>query len=179
MAPIARSFAEPLIIDLTCVPATQNPSSPRRVCTTTMVVVTAATDGGLLSPLRESAMRGANAQNGTIHRRMRNTPTRKRNGEMPAGFASSVDDPSPMQIPGSIKGPGLVLSHSTVVVALLAREYGHLVLLTVCRTVANLAPDGARTPFRQARPKTSVRSGANLGARLERPACMYPYSLGH
>jgi hypothetical protein len=40
MAPIARSFAEPLMIDLTCVPATQNPSSPRRVCTTTMVVVT-------------------------------------------------------------------------------------------------------------------------------------------
>ena len=69
-----------------------------------------------------------------------------------------------------------MLSHSTVVAALLAREYGHLVLITACRTVANLAPDGARTPFRQARPKTSVRSGANLGARLERPACMYPYS---
>ena len=32
MAPIARSFAEPLMIDLTCVPATQNPSSPRMVC---------------------------------------------------------------------------------------------------------------------------------------------------
>ena len=104
MAPIARSFAEPLMIDLTCVPATQNPSSPRMVCTTTIVVVTAATDGGLLSPLRESAMRGANAQNGTIHRRMRNTPTRRRNGDTPAEFASSVDDPSPMQIPGSIKG---------------------------------------------------------------------------
>jgi hypothetical protein len=42
------------------------------VCTTTIVVVTAATDGGLLRPLRESATRGANAQNGTIHRRMRN-----------------------------------------------------------------------------------------------------------
>ena len=178
MAPIARSFAEPLMIDLTCVPATQNPTSPRMVCTTTMVVVTAATDGGLLSPLRESAMRGANAQNGTIHRRMRNTPTRRRNGEMPAGFASSVDDPSPMQIPGSIKGPGLVLSHSTVVAPLLPRAYGHLVLITACRTVANLAPDRAGTPFRQPRPETSVRSGANLGARLERPACMYPYSLG-
>ena len=74
MAPIARSFAEPLMIDLTCVPATQNPTSPRMVCGPTIVVVTAATDGGLLSPLRESAMRGANAQNGTIHSRMRNTP---------------------------------------------------------------------------------------------------------
>src|SRR5512133_1827924 len=116
MAPIARSFAEPLMIDLTCVPATQNPSSPRTVCTTRMVVVTAATDGGLLSPLRESAMRGANPQNGTIHSRMSNTPTRRRNGDMPADFASSVDDPSSMQIPGSIKGgPRLVLSHSTVI----------------------------------------------------------------
>ena len=62
MAPIARIFAEPLMIDLTCVPATQNPSSPRTVCTTTMAVVTAATDGGLLSPLRECAMSAANAR---------------------------------------------------------------------------------------------------------------------
>jgi len=97
MAPMARIFAEPLMIDLTCVPATQKPSSPRMVCTTTMVVVTAATDGGLLSPLRECAMRGANAQNGTIHKRMRNTPTRRRNGDGPADFVSSVvDDPSRM-----------------------------------------------------------------------------------
>jgi hypothetical protein len=42
-----------LMIDLTAAPATQNPSSPMMVCTTTMAVVTAATDGGLLSPLRE------------------------------------------------------------------------------------------------------------------------------
>jgi hypothetical protein len=42
---------EPLMIDLTSVPATQNPSRPMMVCTTTMAVVTAATDGGLLSPL--------------------------------------------------------------------------------------------------------------------------------
>ena len=62
-------------------------------------------------------MGSANSQNGTIHKRMRNTPTRRRNGDMPADFASSVDDPSPMQIPGSIKGrPGLVLLHSTVMV---------------------------------------------------------------
>jgi hypothetical protein len=67
------------------------------VCTTTMAVVTAATDGGLLSPLRESAMRGANAQNGTIHKRMRNTPTRRRNGDGPADFVFSVvDAPSRM-----------------------------------------------------------------------------------
>jgi hypothetical protein len=40
-------------------------------------------------------MRGANAQNGTIHRKMRNTPTRRRNGDGPADFVSSVvDDPS-------------------------------------------------------------------------------------
>ena len=97
MAPMARIFAEPLMIDLTCVPATQNPSSPRMVCTTTMVVVTAATDGGLLSPLSECAMRGANAQNGTIHNKMRKTPTRRRNGDGAADFVSSVvDDPSRM-----------------------------------------------------------------------------------
>ena len=92
MAPRACLFVEPLMIDLTCVPATQNPSSPMMVCTTTMVVVTAATDGGLLSPLRESAIRGANAQNGTIHSMMRTTPTRKRNGDGPADFVSSVAD---------------------------------------------------------------------------------------
>jgi hypothetical protein len=178
MAPIARSFAEPLMIDLTCVPATQNPTSPRMVCTTTIVVVTAATDGGLLSPLRESAMRGAKAQNGTIHSRMRNTPIRRRNGDMPADFASSVDDPSPMQIPGSIKGPGSPLALHGGGATQLPRAYDHLVLITACRTVANLAPDRAGTPFRQPRPETSVRSGANLGARLERPACRYPYSLG-
>jgi hypothetical protein len=45
MAPRACLFVEPLMIDLTSVPATQNPSSPMMVCTTTMAVVTAATDG--------------------------------------------------------------------------------------------------------------------------------------
>jgi hypothetical protein len=60
---------------------------------------------------------------------------------MPADFASSVDDPSPMQIPGSIKGgPGLVLSHSTVMAPPnCPRAYDHLALITDCRTVANLA----------------------------------------
>ena len=97
MAPSACLVEEPLMIDLTAVPATQNPSSPKMVCSTTMVVVTAATDGALLSPLRESAMRGANAQNGTIHSRMRNTPTRRRDRDGPADFVSSVvDDPSRM-----------------------------------------------------------------------------------
>jgi hypothetical protein len=37
-------------------------------------------------------MRGANAQNSTIHKRMRNTPTRRRNGDGPADFVSSVTD---------------------------------------------------------------------------------------
>jgi hypothetical protein len=32
----------------------------------------------LLKPLRECAMWGANAQNGSNHRRMRTTPTRRR-----------------------------------------------------------------------------------------------------
>ena len=55
-------------------------------------------------------MGSANSQNCTIHKRMRNTPTRRRNGDMPADFASSVDDPSPMQIPGLHQGgSGLVL----------------------------------------------------------------------
>ena len=58
------------MIDLTCVPATQNPSRPMTVCTTTMAVVTAAADGGLLSPLRECAMCRASAQNGINHKRM-------------------------------------------------------------------------------------------------------------
>ena len=97
MAPKARLFVERLMIDLTCVPATQNPSSPIIVCTTTIVVVTAATDGGLLSPLRESAIRGARSQNGAHHMMMSNTPTRRRNGDIPADFAPSVvDDPSRM-----------------------------------------------------------------------------------
>ena len=131
MAPIACSFAEPLMIDLTCVPATQNPSSPRRVCTTTMAVVTATTDGGLLSPLRECAMGSANSQNGKIHKRMRNTPTRRRNGDMPADFASSVDDPSPMQIPGSIKGArARALALHGGGATQLPRAYDHLVLIT-------------------------------------------------
>jgi hypothetical protein len=73
MALRACLFMEPLMIDLTSAPATQNPSSPMMVWTTTMAVVTAATDGGLLLPLRECAMGSANAQNGTIHMRMRNT----------------------------------------------------------------------------------------------------------
>ena len=97
MAPRACLIVEPLMIDLTAAPATQNPSSPMMVCTTRMVVVTAATDGGLLSPLRECAMWGANAQNGTIHKKMRKTPTRRRNGDGAADFVSSVmDDPSRM-----------------------------------------------------------------------------------
>ena len=117
MAPRACLFVEPLMIDLTSVPATQNPRSPRMVCTTRMAVVTAATDGGLLSPLRESATKGANAQNGTIHKRMRNTPTRRRNGDGPADFVSRVvDDPSLMSIPTPLSWLwALVLSHSTVV----------------------------------------------------------------
>jgi len=96
MAARACLVVEPLMIDFTSVPATQNPSSPMMVCMTTMAVVTAATDGGLLRPLRECAMGSANTQNGTIHRRIRNTPTRRRNGDRPAAFASSVDDPSRM-----------------------------------------------------------------------------------
>ena len=104
MALRACFIVEPLMIDLTSVPATQNPSSPMMVCTMTMVVVTAATDGGLLSPLRECAMWGANAQNGSNHRRMRNTPTRRRNGDKPADFVPSVVDvPSRMLIPDSVE----------------------------------------------------------------------------
>jgi hypothetical protein len=118
-------------------------------------------------------MRGANAQNGTIHMRMRNTPTRRRNGDTPADFASSVDDPSPMQIPGSLKGgPGLVLSHSTVVAPpCCQRAYGHLVLITACRTVANLAPDSARTPSvkRGLRPRSD---GSQSGSQT-RATCLH------
>jgi hypothetical protein len=73
----ARFVVEPLMIDLTSVPATQSPSRPMIVCTTTMTVVTAATDGGLLSPLRECAMSGDSAQNGSNHKMMSATPTRK------------------------------------------------------------------------------------------------------
>ncbi len=62
------------------------------VCTTTMTVVTAATDGGLLSPLRECAMSGDSAQNGSNHKMMSAAPTRKRNGEMPTDSASLVVD---------------------------------------------------------------------------------------
>jgi hypothetical protein len=56
MATRACLIVEPLMIDLTAAPATQNPSSPMTVCIATMIVVTSATDGGLLPPLREFAM---------------------------------------------------------------------------------------------------------------------------
>lgn len=105
MARRACLFVEPSMIVLTCVPATQIPSSPMMVCTMTIVVVTAATDGGLLSPLRESVMRGASAQNGTHHKMMRITPTRRRKGDAPAEFGFSVVDDSLTWIPCSIKWP--------------------------------------------------------------------------
>jgi hypothetical protein len=41
-------IVEPLMIDFTAAPATQNPSSPMTVCTATMIVVTSAADGVLL-----------------------------------------------------------------------------------------------------------------------------------
>jgi hypothetical protein len=86
------------------------------VCSTTMAVVTAATDGGLLSPLRECAIAGANAQNGTNHRRMKSTPTRRRNLDFAAGFAPSlVDVPLRMLIPTpSGACPGHILADATV-----------------------------------------------------------------
>jgi hypothetical protein len=78
---VARAclVVEPLMIDLTSVPAIQNPSNPTIVCTTTMVVVTAATDGGLLSPLSKCVTLGAKAQKGNSHKRMRSTPARNLN----------------------------------------------------------------------------------------------------
>ena len=58
-----------------------DPEQAEMVCTTAMAVVTAAPEGGLLSPLRECAMYGASAQNGINHNRMSDTPTRRRNGD--------------------------------------------------------------------------------------------------
>ena len=81
MAARACFLEEPLMIDLASVPATQDPSRPMMVCTATMAVVTAATDGGLLSPLSDCAMYGASAQNGINHMSMSDTPTRRRNGD--------------------------------------------------------------------------------------------------
>jgi hypothetical protein len=92
MALRACFFVEPLMIDLTSVPATQDPRRPIMVCTMTMVVVTAATDGGLLSPLREFAMTGASAQNGSHHKMMSNTPTRSRKGDGSTDSVSPVVD---------------------------------------------------------------------------------------
>src|SRR6478736_4345957 len=100
IAPMACLFVEPLMIDLTSVPATQDPRRKMSVCRTTMAVVKTETDGGLLSPLRECAISVANAQNGTNHMRMKSTPTRSRKGDMAADFAFSlVDVPSGMLIP--------------------------------------------------------------------------------
>ena len=94
---------EPLTIDLTCVPATQNPKRPMTVCTTAMAVVTAATDGGLLSPLSECAISGPSAQNGINHKIMSATPNRRRNGDKPADSASLVlGAPWRMLIPYSV-----------------------------------------------------------------------------
>jgi hypothetical protein len=56
--------------------------------------------GGLAKSAKECAIAGANAQNGTNHRRMKSTPTRSRNGDMAADFAFSlVDVPSGMFVP--------------------------------------------------------------------------------
>src|SRR5215211_3684327 len=102
-APRAYFMLEPLTIDLTSVPATQNPKRPMTVCTTAMAVVTAATDGGLLSPLSECAISGPSAQNGSNHKIMSATPNRRRNGDSPADSASlAVDAPSRMLISHSV-----------------------------------------------------------------------------
>src|SRR5215203_3323997 len=104
VAPRACFIVEPLMIDFTSVPATQNPSRPKIVCTTTMAVVTAATDGGLLSALRECAMYGASVQNGINHKRMSSTPTLRRNRDTPADSGLSVVDvPWRMLIPDSVR----------------------------------------------------------------------------
>jgi hypothetical protein len=50
VAPRACFIVEPLMIDLTSVPATQNPSRSMMVWAATMAAVTVATDGELLSP---------------------------------------------------------------------------------------------------------------------------------
>ena len=93
-------------------------------------------------------MGSANSQNGKIHKRMRNKPTRRRNGDMPADFASSVDDPSPMQIPGSIKGGPGSCSRTP-------RWWRHPIAKSIrppsadhgfIAPLANLAADGGRTP---------------------------------
>src|SRR5215218_5738464 len=87
-------IVERLMIDLTSVPATQNPSRPMMVCAATMAVVTAAAEGGLLSPARECALRGPSVQNGINHKRMSDTPTRRRNGDTSADSGSlAVDAP--------------------------------------------------------------------------------------
>jgi hypothetical protein len=83
---------EPLTIDLTSVPATQSPKRPRMVCTATMAVVTAAADGGLLSPLSACAISGPSAQNGINHKITSTTPNRRRNGDGPPDSASLVGD---------------------------------------------------------------------------------------
>jgi hypothetical protein len=85
-------IVERLMIDLTSVPATQNPSRPMMVCAATMAVVTAAAEGGLLSPARECAIRGPSVQNGINHKRMSDTPTRRRNGDTSADSGSLVVD---------------------------------------------------------------------------------------
>jgi hypothetical protein len=95
---------------------------------------------------------------------MRTTPTRRRNGDGPADFVSSVvDDPSLISIPDSIKwalGSRALALHGGGA-AVLPRAYDHLWLITACRSVANLAPDmapyaGRRgiSLLRLARPKT-------------------------
>jgi hypothetical protein len=122
--PDGSLFVEPLMIDLTSVPAIQDPNRPMIVCMTTMAVVTSATDGGLLSPLRECAIAGANAQNGTNHTRMKSTPTRRRNGDIAADLASSlVDLPSGMFIPTLLGALGSYSPEATVLKPTMPRAY--------------------------------------------------------
>jgi hypothetical protein len=107
------------------------------VCTTTMAVVTAATDGGLLRPLRECAMGAANNQNGTIHRRIRNTPARRRSGDsQPISrprwtIHRACRFPAPCAL--ALNGGGA---------SLLRRAYDHLWLITARNGMAKLASLG-------------------------------------
>lgn len=63
---------------------------PMIVCAMTIAVVTAATEGGLLNELIESAMYGESAQNGSHHKTTRDTPSRSRRAETVAVSCSSM-----------------------------------------------------------------------------------------
>jgi hypothetical protein len=97
MAPMARNFAEPFDDRIDCRSGDPEPEQPEDGLHDDDGCRDNSNRWRVTQPAEGMCDAGRQSQNGTIHKRMRNTPTRRRNGDGPADFVSSViDDPSRM-----------------------------------------------------------------------------------